>query len=152
MNLTDYITSDQRIRMNLKEGAFYSIEGDTSATQIKNLQPFKVDDSGIINGSVNTDAPNYIIQLLNSRTLDVLQTKYNEPQFSFQYLNAGTYLIKVIIDTNANGTWDIGNILERTQAEPIIYYLDNFTNTRFIELKKNWILDDINITYRVNNN
>lgn len=151
MNLKDYIKEDQTLKMILKPGAFFSIENDTSNARLKNLQIFKPDDAGVINGSVNTDAPNFIIQLLNSRTLEVIQTKYNEPNYSFQYLNAGTYLVKVIIDTNGNGVWNIGNILDRTQAEPVIYYLDDFTNTRIVELRKNWIVDDINLSYRVNN-
>lgn len=151
LNLQDYIKQDQALKMLLRPGAFFSIENDTSNARVKNLQIFKLDDSGVINGSVNTDAPDYIIQLLNSRSFEVIQTKYNEPNFSFEYLNAGTYLVKVIIDTNGNGVWDIGNILERTQAEPVIYYLDDFTNTRAIELRKNWIIDDINVSYRVNN-
>ncbi|GAB5532621.1 MAG: Ig-like domain-containing protein [Roseivirga sp.] len=150
MNLRDYIQEDKSLKMMMKPGAFFSVENDTSNARIKNLKIFKVDDAGVINGSVNTDAPNYIIQLLDSRSLKVIQTKYNEPKFSFQYLNAGTYLLKVIIDTNGNGVWDIGNILERTQAEPVTYYLDNFTNTRLIELRKNWIVDDINVSYTVN--
>ncbi len=151
MNLSDYIKEDQTLKMLLKPRAFFSIENDTSNARVKNLKMFKPDDAGVINGSINTDAPNYIIQLLNSRTLEVIQTKYNEPSYSFQYLNAGTYLVKVIIDTNGNGAWDIGNILNRTEAEPVIYYLDDFTNTRIIELRKNWIVDDINLSYRVNN-
>lgn len=151
MNLENYIKEDQSLKMLLRPGAFFSIENDTSKATFKNLRLFKLDDSGIINGSVDTDAQNYIIQLLDSRSLQVIQTKYNEASFSFEYLNAGTYLVKVIIDTNGNRLWDIGNILERTQAEPVIYYLDDFTNTRAIELRKNWIIDDINISYRVNN-
>jgi uncharacterized protein (DUF2141 family) len=151
LNLKDYINENQSVKMQLKTGAFFSIENDTSNARVKNLQIFKLDDSGVINGSVNTDAPNFIIQLLNSRTLEVVQTKYNEAKFSFEYLNAGSYSLKVIIDTNGNGRWDIGNILERTQAEPVIYYVDNFTNTRVIELRKNWIIDDINVSYTVNN-
>lgn len=151
INLQDYIKEDQALKMLLKPGAFFSIENDTSNARVKNLQLFKLDDSGVINGSVNTDAPNYIIQLLNSRSFEVIQTKYNEANFSFEYLNAGTYFVKIIIDTNGNGLWDIGNILQRTQAEPVIYYLDDFTNTRAIELRKNWIIDDINVSHRVNN-
>lgn len=152
MTLADYIKEDERLTMQLKTGAFYSVENDTSNTRTKNLQIFKIDDSGIINGSLTTDAPNFIVQLLNSRTLEVIQTKYNEANYSFKYLNAGTYALKVIIDTNGNGAWDIGNVLERTQAEPVVYYLDSFTNTRLIELRKNWIIDDIDVSYGVNNN
>lgn len=150
MPLRDYIPEDKSLKMMMKPGAFYSVENDTSNARIKNLKIFKADDAGVINGSVNTDAPNYIIQLLKSRTFEVVQTKYNEPTFSFQYLDAGTYLLKVIIDTNGNGVWDTGNILTRTQAEPVTYYLDNFTNTRLIELRKNWIVDDIDVSYTVN--
>lgn len=151
LNLQEYIKPDQRLSIKFQPSAFISIEDDSSQFKSKVLSILKAEDSGVINGSVTTEAPNFIIQLLNSRTLQVIDTKYNEKNFSFRYLNAGSYSVKVIIDTNGNGAWDIGNILTRTQAEPIIYYVDPFNDSKAIELRKNWEIDDINITYSVNN-
>ena len=149
-NLRDYITEDQRLSFQFKPAAFISVEDDSTQNKIKNLQPLKLDDSGIILGTINTNAPNYIIQLLNSRTLEVLDQRFNESSYRFEYLNAGSYLVKLIIDTNGNGVWDIGNLLTRTNAEPIIYYFDSFTNSRVVELRKNWEVNEIDISYSVN--
>lgn len=149
-NLKDYIRADKRLKILFKKGAFISIENDSTKNKVKGFSLLKTEDSGIINGSVNTDAPNFIVQLLSTRSLKVIDSKINEKNFSFQFLNAGSYLVKVIFDLNGNGVWDIGNILSRTQAEPIVYYVDSFTKTKFIEIRKNWTMDDINISYQVN--
>jgi len=150
LNLNDHIKGDERLTVNFRPTAFISVEQDSTDARLKALSILKAEDSGIINGTVNTNAENFIIQLLNSRTLEVIATKTNQKDFKFDYLNAGSYSVKVIFDLNGNGVWDIGNILTRTEAEPVVYYIDSFTNTKVIELRKNWEVDDININYQVN--
>ena len=150
LNLAEYIQGDERLSVNFRPGAFISVENDSTDERLKALSILKTEDSGIINGTVDTNADNFIIQLLNSRNLEILQTKVNEKNFSFRYLNAGSYSVKVIIDTNGNGVWDIGNLLTRTVAEPVIYYIDPFNNSKTIEVRKNWEVDEIDITYTVN--
>ena len=151
LNLNDYISGDQRLSIRMQKGAFISVEQDSSSEKLKALSILKAEDSGIINGSVNTNVENFIVQLLNSRSLEVIDSKVNEKNFSFRFLDAGSYSVKVIFDLNGNGAWDIGNILTRTVAEPIVYYIDSFNNSKVIELRKNWEVDDINISYQVNN-
>ena len=131
--------------------AFVSVEQDSTANKLKAYSILKAEDSGVINGSVNTNVENFIVQLLNSRTLEVIDTKMNEKNFSFKFLDAGSYSVKVIFDLNGNGVWDIGNILNRTTAEPIVYFIDSFNDSKIIELRKNWEVDDIDISYQVNN-
>lgn len=148
-NLKNYIKTDKRLKILFKKGAFISIENDSTKNKAKAFSLLKTEDSGAINGSVNTDAPNFIVQLLSARSLKVIDSKINKKNFSFQFLNAGAYLVKVIFDLNGNGVWDIGNILSRTQAEPIVYYFDSFSKTKIIEIRKNWTMDDINISYQM---
>ncbi len=151
LNLADYIQADQRLNIRLQKGAFVSVEQDSTANKLKAYSILKAEDSGVINGSVNTNVENFIVQLLNSRTLEVIDTKVNEKNFSFRFLDAGSYSVKVIFDLNGNGVWDIGNILNRTTAEPIVYFIDSFNDSKIIELRKNWEVDDIDISYQVNN-
>ena len=150
LNLNDYITGDQQLKIQFKPAAFISVEQDSTTERLKALSILKAEDSGIINGTVDTNADNFIIQLLNSRSLEVIATKVNEKNFKFDYLPAGSYSLKVIFDLNGNGVWDIGNILTRTPAEPIVYFIDSFNNSKVIELRKNWEVDDINVSYQVN--
>lgn len=151
LNLNDYISGDQKLSIKMQKGAFISVEQDSSKQKLKTYAILKAEDSGVINGSVNTNVPNFIVQLLNARTLEVIDSRVNEKSFSFKFLDAGTYSVKVIFDLNGNGAWDIGNILTRTTAEPIVYYIDSFSNSKTIELRKNWEVSDIDISYQVNN-
>ena len=84
-------------------------------------------------------------------SLNVLGEVYNQSTFSFTYVNAGTYFIRLFIDTNNNGIWDTGNILTKTPPEPLIYFYDNFNKTKQIKIRKNWEMSDININYTVDN-
>ena len=61
------------------------------------------------------------------------------------------YKVRMIVDTNSNQKLDVGNILTRTSAEPIIFYSDPTSKSKIISVKKNWEIGDINISYTVNN-
>jgi len=50
----------------------------------------------------------------------------------FNSLEPGNYLIRIIIDNNANGKWDTGNYLKKIQPERVIYYPGT------IEMRANW--------------
>ena len=50
----------------------------------------------------------------------------------FNTLEPGNYLIRIIFDSNANGTWDTGNYLKKIQPERVIYY------PSVIEMRANW--------------
>lgn len=52
--------------------------------------------------------------------------------FNFQNITPGKYLLRVILDSNSNGSWDSGNYLERQQPEEIIYY------PQVLDIRANW--------------
>ena len=59
-----------------------------------------------------------------------------EPKlFEFNNIEPGNYLIRLIIDSNANQIWDTGNYLEKIQPERVIYYPQE------IEVRANWELE-----------
>ncbi len=52
------------------------------------------------------------------------------------YLQAGDYYIRIFIDRNRNGKWDVGNYLKNIQPEEVFYYSKKLT------LIKNWDLEE----------
>ena len=54
------------------------------------------------------------------------------PSYSFPFLKAGNYRLRVIEDHNGNKKWDTGNFLRHLQPEPIRYF------AKEIELRANW--------------
>jgi len=138
---------DQELSLTFKRGAFYSIDGDTNKTFTQTYAPALIDESALISGRVTGANSDIIVQLLNNRTLEVLEEQYY-PTFSFDYLDAGSYTIRVILDINSNGQWDIGNIITNTPPEPAIFYVDETYNSQLIEVRKNWAREGLVINVR----
>ncbi len=58
----------------------------------------------------------------------------------FPYQNPGTVYARLYIDSNSNGKWDTGNLVDSVQPEEVYYY------PKKVVLKKNWdISQDWNI-------
>jgi 5-hydroxyisourate hydrolase-like protein (transthyretin family) len=128
------------VRVLAPKGSFLSVEGDT-ASQVKTTHELKDPENyGSISGRIKTNAPNVVIQLLNSGNLEVTAEVRNQYTYKFNYLDAGDYLIRVIIDSNNNGKWDQGSFSDRRQPE------DVFFGPNVIKLKENWELTDQNVS------
>lgn len=138
---------DRTLTVTLDKGAFLSIDKDTSTLLTKNYTLAQENETAIISGRVNGNGSNIIVQLINSRTLDVIAEQRTNT-FSFPYLNAGTYMLRVIQDINQNGKWDIGNILKNEAPEPATFYKDNTFNSQLIEVRKNWAVEGLVINLR----
>ncbi|OEK02714.1 hypothetical protein BFP97_14795 [Roseivirga sp. 4D4] len=138
--------SSPSIALSFKQAAFISAENDSSIAQDKNISLLTTENSATIGGTVISESPNIIVQLLDGRTLEVIESS-TEKEFLFNYLPAGRYFIRVIKDLNANGKWDIGNVLKWEGPEPAKFYYDDFYKTKLIEVRKNWEQTDLNIYF-----
>lgn len=138
---------DQRLTLTVKAGAFISVEGDSTKTFKTVFDAAIEQETALISGRVNTNGLPIIVQLLNARSLEIV-AQTTAPNFSFSYLNAGAYMIRVIHDKNGNGIWDIGNILENEAPEPATFYVDETYNSQLIEVRKNWAREGLTINLR----
>jgi hypothetical protein len=127
-------------RIKIPAETFFSIENDTNQRIITNHELKDIEEYGTIRGAVNTNEKNFIIQLLNA-TYDVVAEQYNRAAYRFDYLDAGNYYIRVIIDSNGNGVWDQGNFKENILPERIIFHKSE------IALKQNWEVGGQDITF-----
>lgn len=116
--------------------AFISIENDSSRKFTETITPLKTEDLSIIMYDIRTVHKNIIIQLVN-KELNVLREFNNKPKGQFEDLSPGEYMVRVIIDRNANKIWDPGNYLLKQEPEPIIYYIGE-KGAKSINLKTNW--------------
>ncbi|MEQ9165806.1 MAG: Ig-like domain-containing protein [Fulvivirga sp.] len=119
-------------------GTFISPEADTSQIIKKDLSFTKPDAYGTILVEVETSQTSYIIQLLNKNN-EVVDSKINPKNFSFTNVTPGDYKLRVLIDSNKNGKWDPGNILEKRDPEPVIFYL-NSEEKDLLTIRANWEL------------
>ena len=119
-------------------GTFISPEADTAKIIKKELSFTKPDAYGTLLVEVETTKTSYIIQLLNKNN-EVIDTKSNTKKFSFYNVAPGDYKLRVLIDSNQNGQWDAGNILEKRDPEPVIFYL-NSEGKDLLTIRANWEL------------
>jgi hypothetical protein len=80
--------------------------------------------------------PQFILQLLNQNRR-ILQEKVvtGDGQYSFSYLDAGEYGLRLIEDRNRNGKWDPGIYLEGILPEPVYMYVGQ------LQVRQNWELE-----------
>jgi len=84
-----------------------------------------------------------IVQLTNNKDevyKEIIHQEEDGNLFTFNYINPGSYFMRIIYDENDNGKWDTGSYLNQKQAEEIIYF------PKEIEVRANW---DVVETFRL---
>ena len=76
---------------------------------------------------------NYIFQLMNDK--EVLMKEFffeSDTTITIEYLDAATYILKLIYDENGNRIWDSGNYKHKIQPEKVLYF------NKKISIRANW--------------
>jgi uncharacterized protein (DUF2141 family) len=122
------------------KATFISIDSDSSKRMTQQLQPRQAEDLSEIIYTIRTSAKTFLVQLLD-KEFHILQQTKNKLKGSFQDLEAGNYILRVVNDDNDNGSWDPGNYLKRIEPEKITYYKSGEKAELLITLKSNWELE-----------
>ena len=104
------------------------------------LVPQQIEDLSEIIYNIKTSEKHFLVQLLD-KSFTILQQTANKPKGNFQDLEAGTYILRVVLDSNNNGAWDPGNYFTKTEPEKIVYYKQGDKGELLITLKSNWELE-----------
>ncbi|MBT8320492.1 MAG: hypothetical protein KJO90_02350, partial [Eudoraea sp.] len=121
-------------RINLLPGAITDFFGNTNDTLNLRLTTGSYADYGDLrlnlSGSITYPL---IVQLTDDKGVTSREIYATEPQvFEFSTIDPGNYLIRLILDTNANRKWDTGDYLKQIQPEQVIYY------PTVVEMRANW--------------
>jgi uncharacterized protein (DUF2141 family) len=95
-----------------------------------------VSESGMITGTINTTFESYTIQLLDQK-YTVIQESSPGSTYTFAEVKPGEYYIRILIDSNNNGSWDHSDIRINRMAEPLIIYTDETGNNK-TAVRANW--------------
>ncbi|XOV92588.1 MAG: Ig-like domain-containing protein [Bacteroidota bacterium] len=110
------------VNLVIEPNSFLSIEDDSSAVIDLKYKFPKTEDLGTMKVNVQSDSIEYFVQLILSTKSELIQQQHNCNPCYFKNINPGKYTIKVLIDSNKDGIWSIGNIRTDTPPEPIIHY------------------------------
>lgn len=128
------------------DSTFRDIEGEYNEVALsdnyKKLKKETLADE--ISGTITGGEGPFIVQLLDSKG-EMKRESYLEAgnQFSFTLIEAGSYQIRVIEDSNGNHRWDPANFEERRHAERTFDFIDPETGSKNILIRGGWIVEDL---------
>lgn len=120
----------------LGTGAFTSAENDVSEATSTNLQFIPPSALAILNINISASTQQYFIQLLDSNG-EIVAERPAASTIRFRNIPPGDYQLRAVLDTNENGKWDPGNILENQLPENIVYFKAR-NGSQIISLRANF--------------
>ena len=95
---------------------------------------------------------NLLLNLNKSQDIIIQLSQDNQPKFIGLYnqseclisdLKVGEYEMRVFLDSNKNGYWDTGSLLNQVQAEKSILYNKKISIRENWDLELNWIIHEL---------
>lgn len=127
-------------RLYMAQGAFITVDKDSSEA-INYQYAFKnPSELGVIRGQVTTEAPGFIIQLLD-KNYQVVDEIRNQKSYQFSKILPGTYQVRVLVLKDKTAAWSFGNIKKLEEPDPVIYY------PAAIPVKANWEIEHIDLAF-----
>jgi uncharacterized protein (DUF2141 family) len=139
VKITKDISATREIKLEFQTGAFMNIKGDSSEKVILRNPILKPEDYGIVEGTIDGNKDNKIIQLVDENYKVEAEQKTKNNRFNFVNVKPGAYLIRTIVDTNGNGQWDYGNVEKDIEPEKVYF------SEEVIRVKANFELRGIKV-------
>lgn len=115
----------------LKSGAVTDIYQRASDSILFSFQIPSINSKGSMEFVfAKTPTVPFIVELLDDKALVIDQSKQTKGVFSM--LNAGKYRIRILLDENGNGKWDIGDVRKGIRSERYVHHQAEIT------VRANW--------------
>ena len=128
-------------KLNYKIGRdqLLTITGDSLKDINQTFNVRKSEYYGSLKGSISKkiNERNYVIELVSDNLSLVLENETSSPNFEFNNIIPGKYLIRIYDDTNNNKEWDYYSITTKKESEKIYFFQD------LIDIRSNWSVDDV---------
>ena len=108
-----------KYELTLLPEAFVDIYGIANDSIVKPVETANPEKYGILKIEVRNAEKQYIVQIIKDKKTVVEKIIPRNGTYTFAYLEAGKYGVRVIEDDNANGRWDTGHYLSRKQPERV---------------------------------
>ena len=127
------------LELMIHKASFISVDGDTTKTKKIPVRPLATYTYGTLKLSIQTEHTSFVTQLVDKAGV-VKYEKWNEKQFTFPRVRPESYQIRILIDSDNDGEWSYGNLLNNQEPEEVYLYPDE------ISVRENWeVLLDISL-------
>ncbi|MCQ2318245.1 MAG: Ig-like domain-containing protein [Bacteroidales bacterium] len=126
-----------KYKIIIPDSVFFGISGLTNDTTKLDITVPEISQYGniYITVEVPENVPQAVVQLLSGEKILDSKIIKETQEIEFEYLDAGKYKLKAILDTDSNGLWSPGNFIKKMQPEKIVFYKTE------LEVKANWDID-----------
>lgn len=126
-----------KYKIIIPDSVFFGISGLTNDTTKLDITVPEISQYGniYITVEVPENVPQAVVQLLSGDKILQSRIIRETQEIEFEYLDAGKYKLKAILDTDSNGMWSPGNFMKKIQPEKIVFYKTE------LEVKANWDID-----------
>jgi len=143
MLITSEIVAGTNYKLILDSAAVFDFYGNHNEKEKISFSKKEEDDYGTITMNLTNTKGNIIVQLMGATENIVKEQKNVSNKVIFNHLHAGTYFVKIIVDTNNDGKWTTGDYKKQLQPEEVYYFY------KPIRLRKGWsVEEDWNIQER----
>lgn len=128
---------EQKYKLTLLPGALTDFYEKTNDTLQYKLNTKETADYGNLTMKLeNLKSYPVIVQLTDDKG-KIVDSEYveSEPIATFNLIQPGTFIVRIIYDVNGNKKWDAGSYLDKTQSEEVIYF------PKEIDVRANWDVD-----------
>jgi hypothetical protein len=132
--------TQQSLTLHLAQGAFLSVEQEPNEAATYKYTLKNPQECGIIKGRIITQAPGFIIQLLNEQ-YEVVAEIRNKANYEFKEVLPGAYRLRVLALRDQDAAWCFGNIYKLEMPDPVIFYPHE------LPIVANWELDYIDVEF-----
>jgi hypothetical protein len=137
MNKNSQMFAGKTCKLTIDSGSFANILGQVNDSLACSFTFSKPEDYGKLTIILNSDLQNLIVVLENMQGKELItKIAHGNAKVVFENLKEEKYKIKVIIDKNGNGIWDIGNFDNDIQPETVKYF------DKIITVRKNWEIEE----------
>jgi uncharacterized protein (DUF2141 family) len=135
----------EKYRLEIPDGVFTDIAGHLNDSITGEFNIMSADKFGSLTLEVRGKTPRslYVLTLLDSSGKAVEEKKFvTSGRYTFRFLRAGEYRLRILEDMNGNGEWDTGNVVERRQPERIEIFTTD-TGAQNITIRVGWEVDNV---------
>ena len=138
--------SNPELTLMMKKAFALSMDQDTSKAQSETVTIYWPEENAIVSVQAQTSRKNYILQLIEKTSRKVVAEAINQPRLNAKNVVPSDYLIRAILDDNANGKWDPGNYERGIEPEKIIYYRAG-GGSKIFPVRANWEIGPLSFTF-----